>query len=343
MSEPKGRNNRQRQQVNWIARRYPDAWKRADAIRKAERETWPKWCYLPMDHWWTIARRHWPGQKANVDNVPDVSRLAALGAWRITQGIYRFDPDVYAALIDTPLTGDLPDNLLYRLPEWCVYLETPGLTFAERPLLGVYAHVDPGRGDRPPELRLVLDSETDMRLFPVPIQLGQGSLLNALQGIIETARKNLEKSHPISPNAVDQMEAEIKNDARDLGRIIALILYLCADEADYIRPPGAKIVRSKAVGNQRIVIIPENVRTWEVGEQIGAALRQAKTDADPASMPDDTTPQQRPRPHIRRAHWHGYWTGPKEGERKFGLKWIAPVLVNATPDAVPTVIHPVMK
>lgn len=54
----KGRNNRQRQQTNWIKRRYPDAWASADALRKAKRQDWPTWCYLPMEHWWTIARRH---------------------------------------------------------------------------------------------------------------------------------------------------------------------------------------------------------------------------------------------------------------------------------------------
>ena len=334
-------NNRQCKQVKWIARRYPDAWKRADEIRKAERENWPKCYYLPMDYWWTIARSHWPNQKATPEGVVDFGRLAALGAWRVTQGIYRFDPDLYAALIATPLTGDLPDDLLYRLPEWCVYLETPGLTFDERPLLGVYAHLNPGYDQNPPELRLLLDSETDMRLFPIPVLLGQGSLLDAMKAMIDRVRRQTDDA--VKQGMINEIEESNQNDARDLTPIMSLLLYLCADEADYVRSPGAKIVRSKPFSKQRIVIIPENVRIWEVGERIGAALRQAKADADAdadaASMPDDTTPHQRPRPHLRRAHWHGYWTGPKEGERKFILKWIAPVLVNANSTELPTVIH----
>lgn len=259
----------------------------------------------------------------------------------MTQGIYRFDPDLYDALIATPLTGDLPDELLYRLPEWGVYLETPGLTFDERPLLGIYAHLNHGQGGKPSELRLLLDSDADIKLLPVPVPLGQGSVLDAINALTETARNNIERDFPEKRGLLENIEDSNQNDARDLTPILSLLLYLCADEADYTRPPHAKIVRSKAVDNQRIMIIPENVRTWEVGERIGAALRQAKAHADTASMPDDTMPHQRPRPHIRPAHWHGYWTGPKDGERKFTLKWIAPTLVNAIAAELPAVIHPV--
>jgi len=165
----KPHGHRQRQQVNWIRKRYPDAWERADELRKAPRPDWPLWCYLPMEHWWTIARRHWPNPQATPETVVDFGRLAALGAWRVTQNIYRFDPDLYASLIDTPLTGDLPDDLLYRLPSWGLYLETPGLTFDGRALLSVYAHLDYAPHDGHSELRLLLDSDTDtdMRLWRV--------------------------------------------------------------------------------------------------------------------------------------------------------------------------------
>lgn len=37
--------------------------------------------------------------------------------------IYRFAPEIYDALISQPLTGDLPTDCLYHLPEWAVYSE----------------------------------------------------------------------------------------------------------------------------------------------------------------------------------------------------------------------------
>jgi hypothetical protein len=37
-----------------------------------------------------------------------------------------------------------------------------------------------------------------------------------------------------------------------------------------------------------------------------------------------------PRPHYRRAHWHHFWTGPRNvpGERKLILKWLPPIPVG---------------
>lgn len=34
-----------------------------------------------------------------------------------------------------------------------------------------------------------------------------------------------------------------------------------------------------------------------------------------------------PRPHIRRAHWHGYWLGPRAGGQRFELRWLPPIAV----------------
>jgi hypothetical protein len=35
----------------------------------------------------------------------------------MTQGIYRYDLAVYDALRDTPVSGDIPHEVLYRMPD----------------------------------------------------------------------------------------------------------------------------------------------------------------------------------------------------------------------------------
>lgn len=342
MGKNKAHGNRQRQQVNWISRRYPTAWAQADALRRDHRQDWPTWCYLPHRHWQDIARPYWPDRRATPDTMIDVSRLAALGAWRVTQGIYRFDPDLYAALIDTPLTGDLPDELLYRLPSWGVYVETPGLSYAGQPLIGYYAHLNQHQNGRT-DLRLLIDSDSETRLFPVPIPLGQGSLMNALQAYLQVARDHYEQQNDVEKLIVTaQMEADLQKDVDALQPLISLLLYLCADDADYERPLRLKTARPRSLGKQRIAVIPENARHWDVGTRIGAALRSFRDAALPSSTDQpQSSDRAKPRPHWRRAHWHTFWTGPLDSERTAQVKWLPPIAVGLDGQELPTVIHPV--
>ena len=83
--------------------------------------------------------------------------LAALAAWRSTQGIYRFDPSTFDALWNTPVTGEIPTEVLYCLPEWCVFIPTPGKTWQGSRLNGFFAHLDHNLEMRRTELRLLLD------------------------------------------------------------------------------------------------------------------------------------------------------------------------------------------
>ena len=64
--------------------------------------------------------------------------------------------------------------------------------------------------------------------------------------------------------------------------------------------------------------------TWDVGVRLGAALRRAYQ----AAQTGGTDTHAGPRAHIRRAHWHGFWSGPREGERRFDLRWLPPIPVN---------------
>jgi hypothetical protein len=343
MGQNKAHGNRQRQHVNGISRRYPNAWAQADALRREQRQTWPDWCYLPIRHWRDMAQAVWPNREPTVDRMIDVGRLAALGAWRVTQGIYRFDPDLYAALIDTPLSGDLPDELLYRLPSWGIYVETPGLSVASRPIIGYYAHLNQHQ-DGHTDLRLLIDSDAETGLLPVPIPLGQGSLLDALHAYINVARDTFQQQSPEKLTLVAEAEANLQEEVATLQPLLSLLLYLCADDADYERPPRLKTARPRGLGKQRIAIIPENASYWDVGTQIGVALRTAR-DAAVRSSADlsESSDRAKPRPHGRRAYWHTFWTEPLDGERTARIQWLPPIAVNV--DAhdlpLPTVIHPV--
>ncbi|MBK5962773.1 hypothetical protein CCR95_01320 [Thiocystis minor] len=196
------------------------------------------------------------------------------------------------------------ESVVDRLLSWGVYLETPDLSFSGIPIIGVYASLEHDLRDGYAELRLLLDSEhPDLHLLPVPLRLGHGSLLASANATHDVAWNRAVTDFPDKVACFENIDPA--QDARDLAPILALLLYLCADEADDQRPSRPRLVKTRAQG--RLMIVPDQVSYWEVGERLGAAMRLARADA-PGEAGAPAT-QTRPRPHWRRAHWHTFWTG----------------------------------
>lgn len=307
---------------------YPQAWAQSDQFR-ADRghglPDWPDWCYLPIAGWYAIVSGG-GDNRANIATIGDVGRLSALGAWRVTQGIYRFDPDLYAAIIDTPVDGDLPHDVLYRMPEWCVYIETSGMVWLDASLLGFFAHLEHDANNGRPELRLLLD--TDTALIPLPVHLGQWSLAESIRRMLDVAS--------IQSGMAIPTKGATKPIAEAVEPLISLLLYLCSQNAEI--GDGSRLpANPKPVKTKRGLrtFAPDKPVTWDVGVRLGAALRKARVE----SVAGDGT-HSGPLPHVRRAHWHGYWTGPRAGERKLILKWLPPIPVNVeSPDDLPATIR----
>ncbi|QQR69097.1 MAG: hypothetical protein IPI58_09815 [Alphaproteobacteria bacterium] len=270
--------------------------------------------------------------RLGVGDIAGVSRLAALAAWRPTQGIYRYDPALYAALADTSISGDLPCDILYHLPEWCVYIDTPGQQAYGDRLHGFFAHLERDANSGIEELRLLLD--TDAGLHPQPLHLGAWTLDEAITRAIELAQANVRSIAPPVPDLPPSLGADIRQTVEPL---ISLLLYLCADDAEIgdstRRPAYPRPIRTKLGWR---LFAPDQPTIWDVGVRLGAALRRAYAlhDTDQYEI-DPQTGRTRPRAHIRRAHWHTYLVGP--GRTARCLRWLPPIAVNVddVPDHAP--------
>ena len=173
--------------LNAASKLYPQAWKQVEhflSVRGKEITDWPPWCFLPMAGWYAIVSGG-GDNRLGLDQIGDVGRLAAIGTWRYTQGICRFDSDFAAAITDTILSGEMPVEVLYRLPQWCVYIETPGQKWIDVPLHGFWVHLEYDVNNERTELRLVLDAET--ALVPLPIHLGPWPFLEAVSRAMNEA------------------------------------------------------------------------------------------------------------------------------------------------------------
>lgn len=336
----KPRACRPRDAVEQLSRDYPGAWAALDQFRADKGRNglpdWPAWCYLPMAASYAVVSGGGAG-RVSIDRAGDVARLAALSAWRMTQGIYRFDPAVFGAVRDTPVAGDIPADVLYRLPEWCVYVETPGMQAFGGALHGCWVHLESDANNGRVELRLLLDG--DGRPLPVPLHLGPWQLVESISKMMNESAAQL-LAHGGAP-----MPRGVAGPLRELVEpIVSLVLYLCSQASeigDGSRRPGNPEPKRTKRGWR--MFQADRPTTWDVGMRLGAALRRAYQ-AEQSGATALGGEHAGPRPHIRRAHWHGYWSGPREGDRRYALRWLPPIAVATGGDGhdgMPAVVRPV--
>lgn len=305
-----------------VGKDYPGAWQQVEMFRNSrgvDLPDWPKWCFLPMAAWLAIVTEGRDVSLLDLHLVKDMSRLSAIGTWRYSQGIYRYDADFYQAIRETVPTGDLPSEVLYRLPEWCVYIETPDISWKDLLLHGFWCHLEWDVEKKRPELRFLLN--TDQDVIAIPIHIGRWTLTEAVDRAVQEANLQAQRvglDLEVGANAIESLAAS-------LYELVSLVLYLCSDEPeiDDDRQPGLSpgYPQPKKVKSGWRLFPAEKPKIWTVGKHIGEQLRKSEEPVERGPNKNVT------RPHLRRAHWHGYWTGPRDGERLFKYHWLPPVLV----------------
>lgn len=312
------------------ARRRPgdDIWRFFERCRTGR--DWPDWCYVPVGAGQVyIANEarlpmHDPEMlRAALDDpqylVPayDAGIASTLAAWRLGRGIYRFEPHFAAALTATPLTGDLPVDVLYHLPEWAVYVELD-----RPPVVGFFASLEWDSHREEAELRLFFD-----RGDPCPTLLPLHLTAATIEDMLRDMRAHIRSNAALlglDPEAMDALygaDAVMRAIHQDaLPAAFNLMIYLCSPESEY--QGGERPKRPEPVNTRRgpRFFPPSEPRIWRIGEALGERLRQA------AAPRQDIVDRNAPRPHLRRAHWHTYRVGKqREG---YLVRWLHPILVG---------------
>jgi hypothetical protein len=358
------------QYMSSLGRAVPDVWKKVESAR-AHRQvsgvSWPGCCYLPRPVASAIPLARSGRERPNSFDLMCGVWIAALGAWRMTQGIYCFDATLAGELGKTPLNREIPAEIFCRLPEWCVYIETPGRVVEGKPAHGFFAYVDAGHAGAayPEYLDLVMLSDVgdpdnpdgaELREHP-PLPLGKGSIEDSLDAAFRwgVERQSLHMTEVMNQPELRSSAEEyvrrrvmpmIANELELIRPLVPLVLYLCTENAEVLdrigkrRRPGNPEPK-KVKGGMRL-FPAERLTRWDVGFRLGSALRRGTG----ASRDSQGGTHASPRPHIRTAHWHSFWAGPRATVddaqptgRKLVVHWLPPIPVNVAEvdDLVPTV------
>lgn len=270
--------------------------------------------------------------------IPDPFMAAALAQWRKDKQVFVLDPDLAQVLSeqdDTPVPPAVLDYLSYP----CFYVELHGLEEFYPTLHGFLFSIGWSTIYHSEFLSFVFVGQGGCEISPFELPLGAESVSAAFDRSI---RQKL-----LSKNEAAIRRAEFERSGRDsavqlLQFASQVVMYLCACNAEITPDPEQKSITRRTPG-----VIKDRyaeVCKWDVGFRFGATVRaqqQAPATENSVSRQGSHTAK---RPHMRRGHWHHFWTGPMDSaqDRKLVLKWLPPIFVGSSQDGeMPVTLHKV--
>ena len=276
------------------------------------------------------------------------SLLAGMAAWDLSKVIYRFDPDFFEELKETEGLEQVPVDALMHMPYKCLCLQV---------------------GD---ESRLVfLDYDFDTKLYELRIEtfefddeenrinetnyflvLSSDKLQKCLEDSIESGLQNFRKTN--LPELQDGFKDIYENNREVFQSTIQMILFIQSQNSDIVE--NEKNAEARRKYNRNRTGAKRIPKVLDSGYRIGAEIRRVKEinvcKEDPESAENVTSNVKavpasagsKKTPHVRRAHWHHYWTGSeKVGNRKLVIRWLPPMAIGSRSEGLAAVVHDVRK
>lgn len=304
----------------------------------------PRWdndCYVPI-----AAAKAVVESEADFKNESDVARvgatLAALAPWRLSKEVFVLDPEMEEVLFAQEDCLDIPSEVLSHLPYQCFYIQFNNLYFGDDKVIGTFVHMEYDIDTQDRELRFLCLNKNNMP-YAFPIHLNQENLYDNLEYTRQEGYKYLYESGQYDKAQKFMLDMDLADTlVLFMSKMLQVVLYICASNADIEENPEQKTITHRSPS--RIKDKYGEIRKWDVGVRVGASFRQYKrVQHKQSSMSTGTHAS--PRPHIRRGHWHNFWTGSMKepSTRKLILKWISPIAVGVDDDESPVVVHKIDK
>lgn len=275
---------------------------------------------------------------------------AVVDLWKRHKVVYSVHPELAVELADTDPASVIPARLVTQLPH-----PNPFLALAEPAIIPLQQRMP---GEEGVAIRVLgafifgntvegaLVSTDDSRAVQLGLQFAE-EVIDA-HGTPVTSRSGegpdfawARMKLPIEEQTLGQLTEDVLDrfvmatvngdglpDNEELVRklltlVVPQVIYLCAKNAE-TRPVPAVAMKRKADGTTW----KKPPRVIEVGYRLGPVLGKARKSYQ--SGPSESTGRVMP-PHIRRAHYQRFWTGPRSGPQVAVVHWVAPTPVNMKP------------
>lgn len=331
-----------------ISEQYPKAWDQMEMFHSENGSpqlgSWPDWCYAPMSAALAVASEGYDLNKLPIDirmaMISVAQAIFAIAPWRLSKEVYVIDEDLKDLLFEQDGELDVPDEVLLQLPYPCFYVELPNTYYRADKIHGFFVTLeyDVNNGDK--ELKPVFLTD-DGNIFSYSIHIGAKTIEESVDMLDKQALENTNGDKELKRLALKAMQDSAETKIF-LKQILQVILYILAQNAEITPSSEQSFItkRGKTVKDKY-----SEIRKWDVGIRVGAAIRQQKAKEQSRKKEYKESEHQSPRPHMRRGHWHHFWTGPKAQpeERKLILKWLSPMAIAANPEDMPITFHEVKQ
>lgn len=247
---------------------------------------------------------------------------ALLYEWRKYRQIYRFKKDTADVICQSDLAS-LPIDTLKRLPYPSLMLQCPDIIQLN------------AAGWKCDEI-LVTVAKDNLIIGTVKTN-GKESWLEGATFMVpkgaHSAQDIVDATQDIIARQIHTTEMD-KSDAMNAARenlfknVLALLGYIASAPDDIVvKKPAQKGVTT--AHTPKTTGIADNDTVSIVGETVVRRFIKSRDAYERQRVSETAQHHSTPAPHMRRAHYHHFWAGPLDGERKLICHWVAPTFVNA--------------
>lgn len=323
---------------NSVIKRFPKLYANLTEHRKMLQKSLPQFCFLDYKTFLSIINYCY-GYSDNMVTRCSLHAGWSIASWGLSKSIYKFDDDFLDAVMETEAAKTIQTDIFFSIPDWGMYVELD-----DDVLKGFFASVDVGEYNAEteqyePELWIIaVYDDKDYKYRKKKETMAYCISSSKIGGkmpfdkLLEnfTSRGTTTGSGDLSDVSDEEYEAYLESDEHndvvdihdeEITKILNVLMYICSENCEYADPSDkTNVYNIKTTKKGFKIFQAPRAKIKKIGFKTGQKLREARE--------RHVLGKNKVTPHLRRAHWHGYWYGSRKAKRRFEYKWLPPTFVG---------------